>query len=51
MPLLAQAAPHLTVAPLDARRLFIEICYLAASALFIMGLRGCSLPRRECSWL
>jgi NAD(P) transhydrogenase subunit beta len=44
MPLFAQAATHLTAAPLDARRLFIEICYLAASALFIMGLRGLTAP-------
>jgi NAD(P) transhydrogenase subunit beta len=43
-PLFAQAAPHLSAAPLDARRLFIEICYLAASALFILGMRGLTAP-------
>jgi NAD(P) transhydrogenase subunit beta len=44
MPLLAQAVTHIAAAPLDARRLFIEICYLAASALFILGLRGLTAP-------
>ena len=42
--LFAQATTRLTTAPLDARRLFIEICYLAASALFILGLRGLTAP-------
>jgi NAD(P) transhydrogenase subunit beta len=44
MQLLAQASSHVAAAPLDARRLLIEICYLAASALFILGLRGLSAP-------
>ena len=42
--LLAQATPYLASPPLDARRLFIEVCYLAASALFILGLRGLTAP-------
>jgi NAD(P) transhydrogenase subunit beta len=44
MQLLGQASAHLTATPLDARRLFIEICYLAASVLFILGLRGLTAP-------
>jgi NAD(P) transhydrogenase subunit beta len=35
---------HLGGELLDARRLFIELCYLAASALFILGLRGLTAP-------
>jgi H+-translocating NAD(P) transhydrogenase subunit beta len=41
--LLAQTT-HLGGELLDARRLFIELCYLAASALFILGLRGLTAP-------
>ncbi len=43
MHLLAQTS-HLSGELLDARRLFIEFCYLAASALFILGLRGLTAP-------
>jgi H+-translocating NAD(P) transhydrogenase subunit beta len=42
--LLAQSTPHVAALSLDARQLFIEICYLAASALFILGLRGLTAP-------
>ncbi len=42
--LLAQASLQLDSQPLNARLLFIELCYLAASALFILGLRGLTAP-------
>ncbi len=48
-----KATPPPTTGGGSVRELVIQACYLAASVLFILGLRGLTRPekaRRACNW-